>query len=66
MSHMWLQRVLKRDASFPRPTYLGRLRFFKITDLETWERASAPKASHRKSGRPRNVKGGKAVPIAAA
>jgi predicted DNA-binding transcriptional regulator AlpA len=36
-SHMWLERKLKTDPNFPRPTKIGNLRFFKITDLEKYE-----------------------------
>jgi predicted DNA-binding transcriptional regulator AlpA len=43
-SHMWVERRLKDDATFPRPTYIGRLRFWKLSDLETWERAQAAKS----------------------
>jgi hypothetical protein len=40
-SHMWLVRKLETDPRFPRPTYFGRLRFFKIAELEAYERAAA-------------------------
>jgi predicted DNA-binding transcriptional regulator AlpA len=40
-SHMWLTRMLSRDPTFPRPVYFGRLRFFKIVELQQWERARA-------------------------
>jgi predicted DNA-binding transcriptional regulator AlpA len=43
-SHMWLVRLLARDPTFPRPTIIGRLRFWRITDVEKWERAIAAKA----------------------
>ena len=29
-SFMWVERLLKRDPTFPRPTKIGRLRFFKL------------------------------------
>jgi hypothetical protein len=45
-SHMWLQRKLDDDPTFPRPFYFGRLRFFKIRDLERWEREHAARAGH--------------------
>ena len=44
VSHMWLQRKLKGDPSFPRPYKFGRLRFFKINELENWERKTAAKS----------------------
>jgi hypothetical protein len=40
-SHMWLVRKLADDPNFPRPRYFGRLRFFEISELETYERAAA-------------------------
>jgi predicted DNA-binding transcriptional regulator AlpA len=44
VSHMWLERMLKRDPTFPRPSKFGRLRFFKIDELIAWERAAAAKS----------------------
>lgn len=38
---MWIERRLKDDPTFPKPVYLGRLRYWKISDLETWEREKA-------------------------
>ena len=43
-SHMWLERMLKRDPKFPRPKYFGRWRFFKIEELVAWERQAAAKS----------------------
>lgn len=45
-SHMWVERRLRDDPTFPRPIYLGRLRFWKIPDLEIWERVKAANAVH--------------------
>jgi hypothetical protein len=44
-SGMWIERWQK-DAGFPAPAYLGGLRFWKLGDLERWERdqKAAPKA----------------------
>ena len=42
---MWLVRLLEREKTFPRPVKIGRLRFFKITDLVAWERTTAAKSS---------------------
>lgn len=36
-----LDRMIKRDADFPRPVVMGRLRYFKIADIEAYERAKA-------------------------
>ncbi len=37
VSHMWLVRRQKDDG-FPSPTILGGIRFWKLTDLERWEK----------------------------
>jgi hypothetical protein len=54
VSHMWAERHIQDDPDFPRPTYFGRLRFFKIAELEAYERLCArrpapPSHLHRKS-----------------
>lgn len=35
------------DLGFPRPSYIGRLRFFRLSELENWERALPKTARHR-------------------
>jgi predicted DNA-binding transcriptional regulator AlpA len=47
VGHMWIVRRLK-DSDFPKPTYLGRNRFWKLADLEGWERAQAANAKPSK------------------
>ena len=44
VSHMWLVRR-RKDAGFPSPTILGGIRFWKLSDLERWEKdqKTAPK-----------------------
>jgi predicted DNA-binding transcriptional regulator AlpA len=44
VSHMWLVRR-QNDAGFPSPTILGGIRFWKISELERWEKdqKSAPR-----------------------
>ncbi|SHL14888.1 hypothetical protein [Bradyrhizobium lablabi] len=37
-SEMWLVRKLIAEADFPRPVYSGRLRFFRIDELEQYEK----------------------------
>jgi hypothetical protein len=37
VSHMWLVRR-QRDAGFPSPTIFGGIRFWKLSDLERWEK----------------------------
>lgn len=41
VSHMWIERRLKGDPSFPRPTYFGRQRFWRVHELVEWERGLA-------------------------
>lgn len=47
MSHMWLERKVRDDPDFPRPTYIGRLRFFKIDEVEAYERACVKRRAAR-------------------
>ena len=44
VSHMWLARRQK-DAGFPSPVFFGGIRFWKLSDLERWEKdqKTAPK-----------------------
>ncbi len=37
-SEMWLVRKLESDPDFPRPMYSGRLRFFRLDELERYEK----------------------------
>jgi hypothetical protein len=37
-SNMWLVRKLHNDSNFPKPTYFGRLQFFRLATLETYDR----------------------------
>jgi hypothetical protein len=37
-SEMWLNRKLTMEAGFPRPMYSGRLRFFRLDELEQYEK----------------------------
>jgi predicted DNA-binding transcriptional regulator AlpA len=39
VSHMWIERRLESDTDFPRAIKMGRLRFWKLSELETWEAA---------------------------
>lgn len=42
VSHMWVERKLKSDPDFPRPVTFGSMfRFFKLADVEAYERAAA-------------------------
>jgi predicted DNA-binding transcriptional regulator AlpA len=40
VSHMWLIRRMAKDG-FPKPSYFGRLRFWRRTEVEQWERSKA-------------------------
>jgi hypothetical protein len=37
-SHMFIERKIDADPKFPKPHYFGRLRFFKVSDVEEYER----------------------------
>ena len=43
VSDSWLDRRLADKSGFPRPVKLGRLRFWKLADLERWEHDAAKK-----------------------
>lgn len=43
-SHMFIERRLQKDATFPRPVKLGRFRFWKLSELERWEAAQERKS----------------------
>ena len=44
-SHMWIERRLKDDeAPLPRPIYIGRLRYWKLPEIEAWERQQAARS----------------------
>ena len=40
VSHMWIIRRMARD-DFPKPSYFGRLRFWRRTEIESWEYSKA-------------------------
>lgn len=46
-SHMWIVRRMQSDG-FPTPTYFGRLRFWKVAELDQWDRdrKAAPHEPH--------------------
>jgi hypothetical protein len=37
-SEMWLVRKLKMDDDFPKPAYSGRLRFFRLDELDQYDK----------------------------
>ena len=37
-SHMFVERLLKNDPTFPRPFKIGRTRFWKLSEIEDYER----------------------------
>jgi hypothetical protein len=55
-SHMWLERKLKNDPNFPKPTYFGPLRYWQPVALDAYEEAiiqqqlSGGKPSRRSGG----------------
>jgi hypothetical protein len=40
-SHMWIERRLKDDPTFPRPIYIAKRRYWRLADLIAWERNKA-------------------------
>jgi hypothetical protein len=46
-SHMWLVRRLANDPAFPKPTYYGRLRFWKVAELDAYDRVCEQRAQAR-------------------
>jgi predicted DNA-binding transcriptional regulator AlpA len=48
-SAMWIERRLATDPAFPRPVYFGRYRFWKLSDLEAWEKAQAEEPRKRRT-----------------
>jgi len=40
---MWIDRLMKRDATFPRPVYIGRYRYWDLQAIESYERDVAAK-----------------------
>jgi predicted DNA-binding transcriptional regulator AlpA len=57
VSHMWLVRRLETDPKFPKPIKMGRLRFFKIGELEEYERqcAAAPPSQPSRSSKAKSL-----------
>ena len=43
-SHMWIERRLQADPSFPKPRKIGRLRFWDLDEIEAYERDCAAEA----------------------
>jgi hypothetical protein len=44
-SHMWIERRLACDPTFPRPVYIAKRRFWRVADLVGWERTLATRAA---------------------
>jgi predicted DNA-binding transcriptional regulator AlpA len=42
-SYFWIDYRLQHDPSFPKPTYFGRFRHWRLSDLENWENAQPQK-----------------------
>ena len=56
VSHMWLVRRQK-DAGFPSPTFLGGIRFWKLSDLERWEKDQKTAPNNRTNNLPKATAG---------
>jgi predicted DNA-binding transcriptional regulator AlpA len=46
-SDMWLHRRLHDDSGFPRPIVIGRLRFWRLSELKAWEDSLAAKQAQQ-------------------
>ncbi len=46
VSDMWLHRCLHDGSGFPRPVYIGRIRFWRLSELVAWEE-QLPRASSK-------------------
>ncbi len=44
-SNMWLVRKIQNDPKFPKPAYFGRLQFFRVETLETYDRTVIARSS---------------------
>ena len=58
-SHMFIERRLANDPTFPRPVFFGRIRFWKLSELEMWEKARAARSG--KAGPVHDMSAGKRV-----
>jgi hypothetical protein len=38
-SFMWLSRKLQNDPSFPRPSYDGRIRLFRLSEFDQYDQS---------------------------
>lgn len=38
VSHMWIERKLANDPTFPRPVYISSRRYWRVGELNAWER----------------------------
>jgi hypothetical protein len=54
VSHMWLVRRQK-DAGFPAPTIFGGIRFWKLSDLERWEKDQKAAPTIRANNLPKST-----------
>ena len=52
VSHMWLVRR-QNDAGFPSPTIFGGIRFWKLSDLERWEKDQTTSPKNRVNNLPK-------------
>lgn len=43
--HVWLARRTEADSRFPKVTLIGHRKFYRITEIEAWERACAEESS---------------------
>jgi hypothetical protein len=44
-SQMWLYRKLQAEPEFPKPTYFGRLQFYRLDELERYEKQAVTRGA---------------------
>jgi hypothetical protein len=49
-SHMWIERKIKNDPKFPKPTYFGRLKFFRPSKLDEYDRDRIDEQTSKQGG----------------
>jgi predicted DNA-binding transcriptional regulator AlpA len=49
VSDMWIHRRILTDAEFPRPTYYGRRRFWRIDELDAYDLKKARRSALKSS-----------------
>ncbi|MDI1344796.1 MAG: hypothetical protein PSV22_11935 [Pseudolabrys sp.] len=51
VSHMYVVALLERDADFPKPSYFGRRRRWRVSEIEKYERIVAARGAPPKKAK---------------